>query len=184
MNEDQGWVSDVLQGNVQAYAHLVNKYKNKVYAIVYRLVRQSHDAQDITQECFLRAFNGLHTFDVERKFSSWLYRIAIHLCYDLQKRQLNHLNADVVPIAGGSTPESLYLKKEFEDELFEVIDGLSEANRVVMLLRYVDGLSYQEMSEILDVPVNVIQVRLHRAKQKLREHFYTVHQGGGRYEMR
>lgn len=186
MGEDNEWVSQVLTGNVDAYTHLVNKYKDKVYAIVFRLVRQAEDARDITQDCFIRAFQSLKTFDRTLKFSSWLYRIAIHLCYDNQRfnqQRQKQVDADRVILAGSIDPEWHYLKKEMASELHVLINKLSEANRIVLLLRYVDDLTYQEIGEVLDLPVSTVQVRLYRAKQKLRSFISLENKGGDMYEV-
>lgn len=187
MDEDKEWVSQVLQGNKQAYAHLINKYKDKVYAILFRMVHQPQDAQDLTQECFIKAYNYLRSYDPTRNFSSWLYRIAINHCIDAKrfklKKHQNIVEIDENLLSDGKSPESIYLKKEFASELRFLIDRLPEMYRIVLLLRYVDDLSYQEMSEILEVPVSSIQVRLHRAKQKLRQYFDTTRKGGKLHEM-
>lgn len=173
MEEDQEWISQILQGDKQAYAPLINKYKNKVYDIVYRIVNQSQDAQDITQECFMKAYHYLDRYDPARKFSSWLYRIAVNHCLDVysskRKREDQQVNLEEVVLFDNACPETIYIKREAAAEIKHLVDLLPDSYRIIILLRYSNELSYQEISEILNVPLNTVQVRLHRAKQKLRE---------------
>lgn len=188
MDDDKECVSQVLQGNKQAYGYLIDKYRDKVHAIMIRMLNQSQDAQDLTQECFIKAYNSLHSFDSERKFSSWLYRIAVNLCITNQqtKQRQPYLYGDLelVSLPDTPSPECMYLKKEFATELHFLIDRLPESYKIVLLLRYVDDLTYQEMSQVLDIPVNLVQVRLYRARQKLREYFSKTKEGGELHEVR
>lgn len=186
MQEDQEWVNQVLQGDKQAYAHLIHKYKQRVYALLLRMVHHPQDAQDLTQECFLKAFRYLHTYDPQRKFSSWLYRIAINLYLDAKPANQKHVTMveiDETVLSNGMHPETIYLSNETSEELRNQIDRLPEMYRIVLTLRYLDDLTYQEISEILDAPTATVQVRLYRAKQKLRELFLTVKKGGTAREM-
>ncbi|MGG3885638.1 RNA polymerase sigma factor [Brevibacillus panacihumi] len=188
MEEDQQWVSLALNGNTQAYAQLIAKYKNKVYAIVYRMVHQTQDAQDITQECFIKAYQYLYSYDSSRKFSSWLYRIAINHCLKVKERN-KHKQADPyahledVSLPNPVHPETIYLKKESANELRHLINQLPDMYKMILLLRYIHELSYQEMSDLLDIPLNTVQVRLHRAKQKLRELYQQAEKGGAYREV-
>lgn len=188
MEEDQQWVYLALNGNTQAYAQLIAKYKNKVYAIVYRMVHQTQDAQDITQEFFIKAYQYLYSYDSSRKFSSWLYRIAINHCLKVKERN-KHKQADPyahqedVSLPNPVHPETIYLKKESANELRHLIDQLPEMYKMILLLRYIHDLSYQEMSDLLDIRLNTVQVRLHRAKQKLRELYQQTEKGGAYREV-
>jgi RNA polymerase sigma factor (sigma-70 family) len=187
MEEDQHWVSQILRGNKQAYGHLIHKYKDKVYAIVLRMVQQPQDAQDITQECFIKAYRYLHSYDSSRRFSSWLYRIAINHCLDVksnkQKKEGQNVNIEDVHLPDPVTPEHVYLKRESASELRHLIDKLPEMYRMILLLRYIHDLTYQEISDLLDIPLHTVQVRLHRAKQKLRDYFHSKREGGEYHEV-
>lgn len=186
MQDDQEWVSQVLRGDKQAYAHLIHKYKDRVYALLLRMVHQPQDAQDLTQECFIKAYRYLHSYDPHRKFSSWLYRIAVNLYLDAKpakQRQQTQVEIDESLLTDRRSPETIYLRNENLQELRSRIDRLPEKYRIVVTLRYMDDLTYQEISDILDIPVTNVQVRLHRAKQKLRELFEPVKKGDGLREM-
>ncbi|MGC5327667.1 RNA polymerase sigma factor [Brevibacillus sp. SYSU BS000544] len=182
MSDDLMWVNQVLQGNKQAYAHLINKYKDKIYYLLVRMGEPPQDAQDVAQECFIKAYHYLHSYDQSRKFSSWLYRIAINHCLDLKRRKSKtvnlHIELEENTIAETKSPETIYLTNESKTELSVLVNSLPENYRLVLLLRYIDDLTYKEISEICKLSVNTVQVRLHRAKQMLREHFQTTKKGG------
>ncbi|WP_183187489.1 RNA polymerase sigma factor [Brevibacillus panacihumi] len=186
MHEDQEWVNQVLNGNKQAYAHLIHKYKDRIYAFLLRMVRHPQDAQDLTQECFIKAYRYLHSYDPQRSLPSWLYRIAVNLYVDAKpasQRQQNLLEVDELMLMDDHSPETIYLKYEDLEELRYQIERLPETYRIVLTLRYLEDLTYQEMSEILDISIPTLQVRLHRAKQKLRELFQPKKEGGTLREM-
>ncbi|MGG3886984.1 RNA polymerase sigma factor [Brevibacillus panacihumi] len=186
MHEDQEWVNQVLNGNKQAYAHLIHKYKDRIYALLLRMVRHPQDAQDLTQECFIKAYRYLHSYDSQRSLASWLYRIAVNLYVDAKpasQRKQNLLEVDEQMLMDDHSPETIYLKYEDLEELRYQIERLPETYRIVLTLRYLEDLTYQEMSEILDISIPTLQVRLHRAKQKLRERFQPAKEGGTLREM-
>jgi len=115
MHEDQEWVNQVLNGNKQAYAHLIHKYKDRIYAFLLRMVRHPQDAQDLTQECFIKAYRYLHSYDPQRSLPSWLYRIAVNLYVDAKpasQRQQNLLEVDELMLMDDHSPETIYLKYE------------------------------------------------------------------------
>ncbi|MGC5325826.1 RNA polymerase sigma factor [Brevibacillus sp. SYSU BS000544] len=179
MEEDIEWINQVLQGDVQSYTHIINKYKNKVFALMFRMVKRQEDAEDLTQECFIKAYNYLYSYNQEQAFSTWVCRIAINLCIDAgrkNKRINDHLqsNVDETVIADECSPEMIYLKKESENELQHLISELPESYRIVLLLRYIHELSCQEIGDILHLPANTVQVRLFRARVKLRECYQSA----------
>jgi len=183
MEEDQEWISRVLQGDTQAYTHIINKYKNKVYALLLRMVNRPEDAKDLTQECFIKAYNYLHSYSPTHAFSTWLCRIAINLCIDAQRKQ-KRLSENLQEMAeeGGRveerSPETIYLTRESERELHHLIDELPESYRMVLLLRYVHDLTCQEIGDMLNLPANTVQVRLYRARNKLRECYQATMERG------
>lgn len=188
MKDDNECVREVLAGNKEAYGLLIHKYENKIYTLLLRMIHDSQDAQDLTQECFIKAYHYLHSFDPERKFSSWLYRIASNLCLNAlqarQKKQLHPGELEEKWLVEEDSPESILLRKEHVSEIREVVDELPEHYRMVLLLRYLEDMSYQEISTVLDIPISTVQVRIHRAKIKLRMRFQSSWEGGKTNEMR
>lgn len=182
MKDDNDCVKEVLAGDKEAYGFLIHKYKDKIYTLLLRMIHDAQDAQDLTQECFIKAYHYLHSFDPERKFSSWLYRIAVNLCLNAlqarQKIQRHPAEWDDEWLIDESSPESILLQKEHVSEIREVIEELPEHYRIVLLLRYLEDMSYQEISAVLEVPISTVQVRLHRAKLKLRTRVQASWKGG------
>lgn len=179
MEEDREWISQVLQGDKQAYAHIINKYKNKVYALLLRMVNRPEDAKDLTQECFIKAYNYLYSYSQTHAFSTWLCRIAINLCIDSQrkkKRENEYLQSKMndEDLFDERSPETHFLKRESETELHRLISELPESYRMVLLLRYVHDLSCQEIGDLLNLSANTVQVRLFRARVKLREFYLSA----------
>ncbi|MGM0713777.1 sigma-70 family RNA polymerase sigma factor [Brevibacillus parabrevis] len=171
MQDDNELVRLVQGGNQQAYARLVDKYKGKIFARLYRMIGQRQDAQDLAQEVFTKAYFQLEKLEPDGNFSAWLYRIAINHCLDeLRKRKRSVKTSDKeVELIGSETPEEAFLQKEQQQVLLRHIMGLEEEYRAVVVLRYIDQLSYKEISEMLVLPTTTVQMRLHRAKKKLRE---------------
>ncbi|WP_047155266.1 RNA polymerase sigma factor [Aneurinibacillus tyrosinisolvens] len=184
MRDDREWVEQVLAGDKQAYAHLVNKYKNKVYALLIGMGLQPQDAQDMAQESFIKAYKRLGSFDKSRSFSSWLYKIAVNCCLDEWKRKKKDIfeGADV-PQIDLVSPEAMYLRKEEAEELLNHIGHLPEKYRLVLMLRYTDHLSYSEIADVLDIPLGTVQNHLHRAKKKLKEQIVEKKTGGKMHEV-
>jgi RNA polymerase sigma factor (sigma-70 family) len=173
MNEDQVWVRQTIEGNQQMFAHLVDKYKNKVFAVIIGMGFSRQDAQDLAQEVFIKAYQYLKSYDPEKPFSAWLYHITVNHCRSKWKKtkSLESVAEAVEWLqADEEDPERVLLRKENADVLKKLIGTLAEPYRMALFLRYIDDLSYQEISHMLGIPVSRLQVHLHRAKKKLREH--------------
>ncbi|WP_019122625.1 RNA polymerase sigma factor [Brevibacillus massiliensis] len=185
MDDDKDLVRRVLTGDTQAYSQIIARYKQKIFALMYRMSGHPQDAQDLAQEVFIKAFYRLPQYSGEKKFSAWLYRIATNHCIDelRKKKQSATVPLDSVNARTETTPESIYLKKEQRDRLEEHIEKLPENYRIIFLLRHTQQLSYQEIAEILDISTNTVQVRLFRARQKLRERMATEVKGGSACEV-
>ncbi|MFS1515310.1 RNA polymerase sigma factor [Bacillus sp. SCS-151] len=178
MEEELKWVEEVLSGNKQVYAHIINKYKNSLFATILRMTKNPQDAQDLVQEVFIKVYHQLHKYDGQGSFSNWMYRVAINHCIDEFRKK--HYKMKQVEINEGdllnmNDPEVIFLKKEKQRQLERLIETLQEDERMVILLRYVNELSYNEISELVDLPLSTVRNKLHRAKRKMR---LTVKQGG------
>lgn len=161
------------RGNEQACRELVEAHQDRLFSFVWRVIRDPHDAEEICQEAFLRAFAALDSFSVEYRFSTWLFTIAHRLC-------LNRLRKRTA--ATGGSWESLPDYRMGSDEqvaeseeaarlkrlIWGAVDRLSDAQREVVLLFYREGQSCQEISRILGMPVATVKSHLHRARAKLR----------------
>ncbi|MEJ8548476.1 RNA polymerase sigma factor [Brevibacillus borstelensis] len=169
MQDDQAVIEQVLQGDKEAYAQLIDKYKGKVLSLVRRMLGHS-EAEDIAQEIFMRAYTCLPDYRGECKFSTWLFRIASNRCIDeLRKRKRAPVNASLeTELACFLTPEAAYLEKEQHALFFRQLMALDKDYRSVLLLRYSQSLSYLEIAERLSITVEAVQMRLYRARKKLK----------------
>lgn len=174
-------IEQVLKGDQNAYSDIVNLYQHKLYQICYRMLGNMQEAEDITQEAFIRAYINLHSFDQKRKFTTWLYRIGTNLCIDrLRKKKPDYyLDAEVAGTEGldmysqiaieEALPEEQLEQMELQERIQYEISRLPEKYRSVIVLKYIEELSLQEISEILDMPLGTVKTRIHRGREALRK---------------
>ncbi|MBP2241618.1 RNA polymerase sigma-70 factor (ECF subfamily) [Cytobacillus eiseniae] len=179
-------IKQVLKGDQDAYAEVVEIYGDKVFHICYRMLGNRHEAEDIAQEAFLRAYVNIHSFNINLKFSSWLYRIATNLCIDRirKKKPDYYLDAEVAgtdgltmysQIAADTTlPEDDLESLELQESIQREISKLPEKYRTVIVLKYIEELSLNEISEILDLPLGTVKTRIHRGREALRKQLRYV----------
>lgn len=181
MEEEMQWVNEVLSGNKQAYAQIINKYKDPLFATILRMTRNQQDAADLVQEAFIKVYHQLGKFDGKGSFSSWIYRVAINHCMDEFRKKRHKMVENEMRedhIRDSNHPEVIFLKKERNRQLEKLIGCLPEEERMIILLRYVNELSYSEIGELMNLPLATVRNKLHRAKKKLRE---TIQQEKGGY---
>ncbi|MCG3089846.1 RNA polymerase sigma factor [Sporosarcina cyprini] len=179
MEEEQLWIRQVLAGDKQAFANIINKYKNPLYATILRMTKNPQDAQDLVQDAFIKVYRNLHKYDGGGAFSGWLYRVAINHCMDeFRKKRYSTVQVQLEEeaIINPNHPEIVFLKREKSRQLERLISTLPEDERLIILLRYVNEISYEEISELLGVPLSTVRNKLHRAKKKMRD---TVKREGG-----
>jgi RNA polymerase sigma-70 factor (ECF subfamily) len=169
------------KGDQRAFAEIVGMYKDKLYHLAYRMTGSRQEAEDVVQDAFLRVFRSLDRYDEHQKFSTWIYRIATNLCIDrLRKRRsvysldaesADHEGLDGYAMLPGDerTPESELILSETQRIVQEAIDTLPAKYKGVMVLRYLQDLSLQEISDVLGMPVTTIKTRVHRGREYLRK---------------
>lgn len=179
-------IKQVLKGDQDAYAEIVEIYKDRVYHICYRMLGNQHESEDIAQEAFLRAYVNIQRFNTNLKFSTWLYRIATNLCIDRirKKKPDYYLDAEVAGTDGlnmysqipASTklPEEDVEKMELQETIQMEISKLPEKYRSVIVLKYIEELSLNEISETLDLPLGTVKTRIHRGREALRKQLRYV----------
>ncbi len=171
MEEEQIWVLRSLQGDQEAFAHLVIRYQRHVYNLAYRMLGNAEDAEDAAQETFLRAYRALPSFEMGRKFSSWLLSIAANLCIDiLRRRRYAWLSLEDVSFRLSSSfesPDGRVIRQERADQVQHLLHCLPEKYRLVVILYYWHGLSYKEIAETTGLTLNTVKTRLHRARHML-----------------
>jgi len=183
INSDLEKIESCQLGNTEAFSFLVDKYKNMVYQLALRLSGNYHDSEDIAQEAFLRAYRSLNHYNSSYSFSSWLYKITLNIIRDrMRKKDLTMHN----PFQGQQddesgkllsnlkdqsaiNPETWQVRRERNLDLQIAINNLPLQHREIIVLRHVQNLSYHEIAGILNLPMNSVKVRLHRARAQLRE---------------
>jgi RNA polymerase sigma factor (sigma-70 family) len=172
---DEQIVDRVRGGETRLFEELVLRYQDRVYGMALRLTRRSEDARDVAQEVFLSAFRGLEGFKGDAKFSTWLYRIAWNRSADWLRagrrpdRRAGSLEQSAEPVDGRADPEADHLRAEERAGLRRALEGLEEHYRVVVELHHYQELPYEQISEVLGVPVKTVETRLYRARKLLRE---------------
>jgi RNA polymerase sigma-70 factor, ECF subfamily len=175
-NQELVWLEQARRGDQWAFARLVEAYQGPVYNLAYRMLGNAAEAEDAAQETFVRVYTKLHTYQPERKLSSWIFSIASHYCIDRLRRRgrATWLSLDDDPLAtvlpsDDDDPEDSAIRQETRDEIQELVEQLAPAYRVPLILRYWQGLSYQEIAEVLGLSVQAVKSRLHRARLQMTE---------------
>lgn len=170
---DVALVELVLGGEQEAFALLVERYKDAVQNLAYRMLSNVTEAEDVTQEVFVRAYTQLATYKPAHKFSTWLLSIASHLAIDqLRRRRFLALPLEDVPFLEwitdlGAGPEQAALMGEQQDEIQAYLQRLHSKYRAVIVLRYWYDLSYEEIAAALNLTAALVKARLHRARELL-----------------
>ncbi len=165
-------INRCLSGEQDAFSELVTRYKKLIYSVVYNMISDKQDVNDIAQEVFIRIYKSLDRYNPEYKFSTWSVKIATNLCLDiLRKKKIDSISIDeMVNVSNGAdTPEVKLIKKEKSELIRQAIADLPEKYRVPILLFHQNGLSYEEITEILNEPMTIVKNRLYRARLMLRE---------------
>jgi len=182
-DDDRNIILRCLKGEKGAFEELLNKYKGRVYTICLRMVRNSTDAEDIAQEVFIRVFSALERYDPSYPFSAWLYRITSNLCIDFIRKQKDKPLSIDRPISGedgdinlqfpsqDAGPDRLIQTNEMFAILEEALANIPERYRMILILRHEEQLSYEEISDVLGIPIGTVKARIHRARNMIREYF-------------
>lgn len=182
MTDDKKLIKKAQKGDTEAFEKLIEKYQNVVYGIAYRYAQNSDDAADMAQEVFLKMFKNINTFKFKSKLSTWIYRVAANTCIDLAKKTGNDNNtysiddsssdygSRYLEVADPSPePVEVVLGGEIKDAVNTAISSLNEEYRTVIILRDIEGLSYDEISEIIDCSVGTVKSRISRGRKILRK---------------
>ena len=180
IGDDAEIVGRCLQGDERAYRELVNRYRRQVYSLALRMVRRAEDAEDITQETFVRMFRALERYDPTRPFGAWIVTIASRLCIDhLRRRRLKPISMFqqgagseeefVIEFEDpGPGPDLVTIHREEESRAGELIDSLPEHYRIVVMMRHQQDMSYEEIAAALELPLGTVKARIHRAREILK----------------
>ena len=167
-------IDRVLNGHVYSFEELVSRYKKTVYYLTYRMVRDHEDASDLSQETFLKAYQGLKKFKRQSSFHTWLYRITVNLCINYlrkkQSRQFVELDEKTSIIEYPDILNQLELE-ELQGRVSDAVNLLPEKQRAAIILRIYHGLSHKEISDILGCSVGTVKANYFHAIRNLRDMF-------------
>lgn len=198
MTEDSDLVlvKRVQRGDKSAFDLLVRKYQHKVVKLVLRYVRNPAEAEDIAQEAFIKAYRALPQFRGDSAFYTWMYRIAINtakntlasrdrspIAYDLDLTDPEESHSVQTRLQDPDTPEGMALTEEIRGIVNSAIEGLPEELKTAIVLRELDGLSYEEIAAAMECPVGTVRSRIFRAREAIDKRLREVFEGGlGRTE--
>lgn len=176
---DEELIEAALKGDSAAFGSLVRKYQDRLYNTMLHVVGSPDDARDVVQDAFVKAFLKLETFRRSSAFYTWLYRIAFNTAISGQRRRRpqsldERRDCGQEPLDTGSAPSERLEQEELAGQVRAALETLSDEHRTVVVLRDVDGRGYDEIAEILEVPVGTVRSRLHRARMQLREQLKTM----------
>ncbi len=176
---DQALIERVQNGDKQAFNFLVIKYQNKICNLISRYAKNKGDVQDIAQEAFIKAYRALPSFRNESAFYTWLYRIAVNTAKNYvvaQGRRPPACDIDAEDAANFenpgalkeiSNPENILLSEQLRQVVFSSIEALPDDLKMAITLREIDGLSYEEIAEVMDCPVGTVRSRIFRARESV-----------------
>ncbi len=173
---DEQLVAICLEGKTEAFAVLVKRYEKQVYSLAYRLCHDYDEASDLAQDAFIHIYQVLAKFSNDRKFFPWMYRIAHNVCINSlnkKKQQLLSFDESIEVKEDSNTrahqPEVKAVADETYGSIMAAMDSLPENYRLPVILRYTENLSYQEIADILQVPVSTVETRLFRGRKLLQK---------------
>jgi RNA polymerase sigma-70 factor (ECF subfamily) len=168
-SRDQTLVERCKRGDRKALEELVGHYEKPVFNAAYRILGNPDDAADVTQVVFMKAFEHLGQYDPKYKFFSWIYRIAVNEAINQLKRGRNQQPLDDTEVAGTRSPEANVEAGDLYREIQDGLMKLSEDYRTVIVLRHFSECSYQQISEILQIPEKTVKSRLYSARQVMKD---------------
>jgi RNA polymerase sigma-70 factor (ECF subfamily) len=185
--DDLTLVQRVRQGDQRAFKTLVERYQRKVYGVALGMVKDKEEAKDVAQEAFVKVYKYLDHFKGDSSFYTWLYRITVNICIDVLRRKgsargddhvefdesvrldTSEANLGALGSRLGTNPQKAALRKELADRITQAIHEIPEAHRKILLLREVEGMSYEDLSRVLDIPKGTVMSRLFHARLKMQK---------------
>jgi RNA polymerase sigma-70 factor (ECF subfamily) len=171
--DDEDLLDRLRRGDPRAFEALVIAYQHRVFGVALRMLRNRAEAEEVAQEVFLRVHRAIADFRGEAKLSTWLHAIASRLCLNRlatgERRAVREGEEALERLRADADPAAHVERAELEAALQRAIDELPGERRIVVVLRDVEGLAYEEIAEVLELPLNTVRSRLHRARMDLKE---------------
>jgi len=171
-NPEPEVLHQVHQGNQEAFTQLVETYQRPVFNLCYRMLGEPEEAENTSQETFLRVYKNINKYDAKRPFSTWLLSIAAHLCIDqLRKRRMAIISMDTTPELdlpdGSPGPETVLYRKEAQQQVQDILKTLTPQDRAAVVMYYWYDFSYDEIAHSLSMTSSAVKSRLHRARMSM-----------------
>ncbi|WPB78312.1 sigma-70 family RNA polymerase sigma factor [Archangium violaceum] len=184
--DDLTLVKRVRGGDQRAFKLLVERYQRKVYAVALGMLKDKEEAMDVSQEAFVKVYKYLDHFKGDSSFYTWLYRITVNICIDVMRRKgasggeteefdesvVNDLSEARIGALGsrlGTNPQKSALRRELAEKIQEALAAVPEKHRAILLLREIEGMSYEDLSRTLDIPKGTVMSRLFHARAKVQK---------------
>jgi RNA polymerase sigma-70 factor, ECF subfamily len=177
--EDRRLISETLNGTPAAFGDLVRRYQDRLFNSVVRVVDNPDDAQDVVQDAFISAYQSLASFKGDAEFFTWLYRIAFNTAVSLRRRKRATISLetgrdgdaviDPQDPSSEAHPGAALERSEDETTLQTALNRLSGEHRIVLVLKDIEGMKYEQIAEVVGVPIGTVRSRIHRARLELRE---------------
>ncbi|HMM22969.1 MAG TPA: sigma-70 family RNA polymerase sigma factor [Selenomonadales bacterium] len=167
-----GLVHLARDGDKAAFAKLVEQYQNRIVAVAYGVAGNRQDAEDIAQDTFIKAYKGINSLQEDGVFYRWLVRIAVNTAISHKQSgrsgELIPLESIAEPVDQGETPEAYLERRGEEERIQEMLAPLPSDSRAVLVLREIEGLGYEEIAKVLEIPIGTVRSRIHYARDRLR----------------
>jgi RNA polymerase sigma-70 factor (ECF subfamily) len=171
---DQEIIDSVRKGNDSDYSIIINRYKNKAFSMLKRMLKNEFDAEEVLQDCFLKAYNSLDSFKGEAKFSTWFYRIVYNTALTRLSSQKRKTETEMTSVEDHFDLESQYNaddieKKDLQEFVRDIITKLPEKYSAIITMFYLNEMSIEEISEVMQITVSNVKVMLHRSRNSMRD---------------
>ncbi len=177
MDEDILYIEQFLGGEIRGFEMLVRKYQNRVLNIVYSLIGQDQESEDILQESFMKVYHNLKFFRRQSQFPTWLYRIVVNTAYDYMRRRKNFISDEGILEMSASAakgPRDVLLTQEKEAMIQAALGNIPLKFRAAVVLKDIEGLSYAQISEILHCSIGTVESKIYRARQFLKNELFKL----------
>ena len=181
MNDDSRLIDEALADNAEAFGELVRKYQDRLYNTMVHVVGTPEEAEDVVQDAFVQAFVKLRTFQRASAFYTWLYRIAFNVSVSRKRRKIPELSVETArEVVGrdledrGEAPSGSLERKESIAQVQCALAALHEEQRAILILREIEGNTYEEISKVLNLPIGTVRSRLHRARLQFRDRLKEI----------
>jgi RNA polymerase sigma-70 factor (ECF subfamily) len=167
-SNDAALVKQCLEGNIKAFERLIDRHQKTVFNVALRIINDYHEAEDIAQKVFIRAYESLASFDPKHKFFSWLYRMTVNESLNTLKQRQRITELDESVVSSDKTPEEHYEENEMKQQIEIALMRLDPEQRALIVLKHFQNMAYEDIGYIFDIPEKTVKSRLYSARQMLR----------------